>query len=164
SSTASISGLPRETTLPTTNTSAPRAMPCNCSEPNPSVSAMPNDCNCVDIGGYTFASQPVTRWPAACAIAAIPPMNVPQMPRICRCMSKRDQTLFGEGANIRGFECARVDGRVGQPGTRQRMADRFSLRRSKCMVGREADRDLDVVPIGIGDKLVQPGVRENVRR
>jgi hypothetical protein len=25
-------------------------------------------------------------WPARRAIAAMPPMNVPQMPRMCRCM------------------------------------------------------------------------------
>ena len=55
---------------------------------------------------------------AACAIAAIPPMNVPQMPRICRCMSKRLKMLFGKGANIRGFECVRVHGGIGQRGTR----------------------------------------------
>ncbi len=38
------------------------------------------------IGGYTLASQPVTVWPAARAISARPPMKVPQMPRMCRCM------------------------------------------------------------------------------
>jgi hypothetical protein len=29
-----------------------------------------------------LASQPVTRWPASRAIAAMPPMKVPQMPRM----------------------------------------------------------------------------------
>src|SRR5690348_5917247 len=38
------------------------------------------------IGGYTCASQPVTRWPSSRAILARPPMNVPQIPRMCRCI------------------------------------------------------------------------------
>src|SRR5450631_844212 len=38
------------------------------------------------IGGYTCASQPVTVWPSSAAILARPPMKVPQMPRMWRCM------------------------------------------------------------------------------
>src|SRR6185437_3864243 len=48
---------------------------------------MPRRSSCVDIGGYTAASHPVTACPFARAIAAMPPMNVPQMPRMCRCIA-----------------------------------------------------------------------------
>src|SRR3954468_14459379 len=47
---------------------------------------MPCDSSCVLIGGYTLASQPVTLWPAAFAMAAMPPMKVPQMPRMWICI------------------------------------------------------------------------------
>ena len=77
-----MSGLPRETTLPITKTSASLATPRSWAASQPCVSSMPSDSSCVDIGGYTLASQPVTRCPAALAMAAMPPMNVPQMPRI----------------------------------------------------------------------------------
>src|SRR4051794_33511309 len=40
------------------------------------------------MGGYTCASQPVTWWPSSRAILASPPMKVPQMPRMCRCMRR----------------------------------------------------------------------------
>src|SRR5208283_1976297 len=41
---------------------------------------MPSASSCVLIGGYTLRSEPVTRNPAAFAIAAMPPMKVPAMP------------------------------------------------------------------------------------
>ncbi len=41
---------------------------------------MPSAASWSDIGGYTFWSEPVTRWPDARASAAMPPMNVPQIP------------------------------------------------------------------------------------
>ena len=82
-----MSGLPRDTTLPITNTSASRATPESCDASHPSTRSMPSWPSCVDIGGYTLASQPVTVCPAAFAMAAMPPMNVPQMPRMWRCMA-----------------------------------------------------------------------------
>ena len=41
---------------------------------------MPSDSNMVDIGGYTFSSEPVTRCPRACSIPASEAIAVPQIP------------------------------------------------------------------------------------
>jgi hypothetical protein len=38
------------------------------------------------IGGYTLLSDPVTLCPSSLAIAAIPPIKLPQIPKICRCI------------------------------------------------------------------------------
>src|SRR6185295_11450899 len=54
------------------------------------------------IGGYTLASQPVTRWPASRASAARPPMKVPQMPRMWMCMEAK---ILGSGPSHQGRVC-----------------------------------------------------------
>src|SRR3569832_2220503 len=54
---------------------------------------MPSARNWSLMGGYTPASQPVTLWPASRASAATPPMNVPQMPRMWRCMHRLSAAL-----------------------------------------------------------------------
>jgi hypothetical protein len=44
--------------------------------------------------------SPVTRWPRARASSATPPMKVPQMPRMCRCMVK--VLMIDEAEDIEG--------------------------------------------------------------
>src|SRR5512142_1109275 len=41
---------------------------------------MPQRSSCVDMGGYTFSSEPVTSWPAALSMPANDPIPVPATP------------------------------------------------------------------------------------
>src|SRR5579864_4128318 len=82
SSSASTTGMPRVITLPTTTTSGASV---SCSAPKPALTSMPSASSCVLIGGYMSRSDPVTRQPAARAMAATPPMKVPPIPRMWTC-------------------------------------------------------------------------------
>src|SRR6185437_1284961 len=75
----STDGLPRDNALPTTTVSGAG---CRCPADQPSCNAMPSARNWSLIGGYTFASEPSTSMPSSRASAAMPPMKVPQMPRM----------------------------------------------------------------------------------
>jgi hypothetical protein len=77
SRTASNRGFPREIAFPTTNRSGSSD---NWATSYPETSSIPCSSSWVLIGGYTLASHPVTRCPAARASRATPPMKVPQMP------------------------------------------------------------------------------------
>ena len=63
------------------------------------------------MGGYTLRSDPVTRCPAARAMAAIPPMKVPLMPRIWTCMTLLIQVPGAAGMGNRASSsssCAKI--------------------------------------------------------
>src|SRR5213083_2291072 len=121
----------------------------------------------------------------------MPPMNVPQIPRIWRCTSvpqgrpkgltappwgqraKRawglfhldwQKTLFGEGANIRGFERSRVRGGIGQLRVAQCGASGRALRRAKDVVGCETNGEVDVALIGARDQRSQSRVGKDAGR
>jgi len=48
---------------------------------------MPRASSWVLMGGYTLVSEPVTLWPKAFAMAAMPPIKLPQIPKICTCIA-----------------------------------------------------------------------------
>ena len=79
SSSASMTGTPRVMTLPTTTTSG-RGASCAGFEARDELDAERLELRAH--GWIDVLVRPVTRWPAALAMAAMPPMNVPQMPRM----------------------------------------------------------------------------------
>src|SRR5262245_4935192 len=75
SSTASTSGLPRESALPITTSSASSGM---FDAAYGERSSMPSPWSWLDIGGYTSWSEPVTTWPRAFSRPASDAIAVPQ--------------------------------------------------------------------------------------
>ena len=83
-STYSTAELPRDIAFPIMTISGVGS---NWSVLKPSVSSIPRASSWVLMGGYTLVSEPVTLWPKAFAMAAMPPIKLPQIPRICKCIA-----------------------------------------------------------------------------